>query len=159
MALGVRLHDLRWLPSARESALVGHLGPDVLAPDFNPSDAGERIAAQRDRPLGEALLDQRVLAGVGNLYQTEVCFLLGRAPWTPASDVDPVAVARYCRELMERNLHRTGQATTPGGLRGDEHWVYRRRTCRHCGGTVRRGTLAAAEQDRTTYYCPRCQCS
>src|SRR5262249_55646474 len=63
--VGYRVHDLALVETAREDTLVGHLGPDLLGPDWDPDEAVRRLAAQPDRPLGEALLDQRNLAGVG----------------------------------------------------------------------------------------------
>ena len=87
-AVGYRLHDIRLLPTAEEDRLVGHLGPDVLGPDWDPAEAARRIAADPDRAVGEVLLDQRVLAGVGNLYKDEAL------SWT-ACPVDPAA-GRTC---------------------------------------------------------------
>ena len=80
---------------AEESRLVGHLGPDLLDPAWDETHAAEalrRFTARRDAELGLVLLEQRVMAGVGNLYKTEMCFLLGLSPWTPVRDVaDPAA--------------------------------------------------------------------
>jgi endonuclease-8 len=76
-AVGYRLPVVELLPRDHEGDAVGHLGPDLLGPDWDPEEAVRRLAADPDREIGPALLDQRNLAGVGNLYRAEVCFLLG----------------------------------------------------------------------------------
>ena len=83
-AVGYRLHDIALIPTDEEERLVGHLGPDVLGPDWDAAEATRRLQADPGRPVGEALLDQRLLAGVGNLYKNEALFLVGVDPWTPA---------------------------------------------------------------------------
>src|SRR5437763_1130953 len=65
-ALGYRVHDIALVDTAREDILVGHLGPDLLGPDWDAAEAVRRLSAQPDRAIGEALLDQRNLAGIGN---------------------------------------------------------------------------------------------
>ncbi|RRO16102.1 Fpg/Nei family DNA glycosylase [Saccharopolyspora rhizosphaerae] len=160
VAVGFSLHDMRWIPTDRESALVGHLGPDLLAPDWGPEHVAEalrRLTADPDREIGEALLDQRIMAGVGNLYKTEVCFLLGRTPWTPVAQIDAEKAVRLSHELLLRNAWRPEQATTKSLRHGDEHWVFHRRTCLRCGTTVRRSRQGKPPEDRITYHCPRCQ--
>lgn len=77
VAVGYRLPVLELLPTTGEGDVVGHLGPDLLGPDWDPARALERLAADPDRPVGEALLDQRNLAGIGNVYVAELCFLRG----------------------------------------------------------------------------------
>lgn len=160
VAVGFNLHDLRLLPTREESRVVGHLGPDLLAPDWDEAHeaaAVRRLLAVPEREIGIALLDQTVLAGVGNLYKTEVCFMLGVSPWTPVADVDSVRAVRLCHDLLLRNAWHPEQSTT-GGPRGSQHWVYRQRTCRRCHGPVRRRTQGVgAHEERVTYYCPNCQ--
>ncbi|MBA2774018.1 MAG: hypothetical protein H0U36_08230, partial [Nocardioidaceae bacterium] len=87
-AIGFRLAVVDLVPSDDEHTLVGHLGPDVLGADWSPAEVLRRLEARPERPIGEALLDQRNLAGVGNLYKCEVCFVLGVHPHTPVGDVD-----------------------------------------------------------------------
>ncbi|MEU5850984.1 Fpg/Nei family DNA glycosylase [Saccharopolyspora shandongensis] len=160
LAVGFNLHDLRWLPTAAESELIGHLGPDLLDPEWDDGHAAEairRLTADPDRELGRALLDQTVMAGIGNIYQTEVCFLLGRSPWTPVAEIDAARAVRLCRELLLRNAWHPEQSTTKSLRRGTQHWVYDRRTCLRCGGPVRRGTQGDDVEARVTYHCPRCQ--
>ena len=75
VAVGYRLPVLALIRTADESDVVGHLGPDLLGPDWDPQEAERRLTADPARPLGEALLDQRNLAGIGNVYKSELAFL------------------------------------------------------------------------------------
>ena len=162
-AVGYRLHDVTVLPTAQEDRLVGHLGPDVLGPDWDAAEVVRRIEARPDREIGDALLDQRVLAGVGNLYKNEALFLTGIWPWTPAGEVPdvPRLVDRAYR-LMRANREHPEQSTT-GSLRRDEaHWVYGRtgRPCRRCGTRIEVGDQSPTGQPeyaRMTNWCPACQ--
>ena len=165
VAVGYRLHDLRLVPTEHEHRLVGHLGPDLLHPEWGPELAAEataRLTARPDRELGLAIMDQTVMAGVGNLYRAEICFLLRTSPWAPVSAVDAAAAVDLAHTLLARNAWRPQQSTT-GELRpGAQHWVYARtgRACRRCGDVVRSGRLGdprRPEQDRTVYFCPSCQ--
>ena len=157
-ALGILLHDMALLSTSDEHTLVGHLGPDLLDPawtDESTAAAVRRFTADPDRPLGETLLDQTVMAGVGNVYKSELCFLLGVSPWSPVSAVDADKAVRMARKLLRHNALRAIRNTTGDTRRGRELWVYGRegRGCRRCGEQV----LAADRGDRVTYYCPRCQ--
>ena len=84
----MRMPVVELIPTADEDRVVGHLGPDVLAGDFDRDEAVRRIAAHPDAEIGSALLDQRNLAGLGNLYRIEALFLQGVTPWTRVADVD-----------------------------------------------------------------------
>ncbi len=162
-AVGFALHDLEILPTNQESRLIGHLGPDLLDPAWNDDlheEAVRRLTETPARAIGDALLDQQVFAGVGNLYRTEVCFLLRRSPWTPVAEIDPGRAVTLARDLLRRNAWHPEQSTTT--LPGVTHWVYGRRTCARCGGRVRRDSQCPrpdtpTEYDRLTYFCPRCQ--
>jgi endonuclease-8 len=164
-AVGFRLHDLALLPTDRESELVGHLGPDLMSEHWDADLAAEatgRLAAQGDRELGTALADQRVMAGVGNLYKAEVCFLVGVTPWTPVADVPADTLARavtLSRKLLRRNAWRPEQSTTGELARGRQHWVYQRtgRPCLRCGTPIRSGEQGGWTPARHTWFCPRCQ--
>lgn len=159
-AVGFNLHDLRLLPTSEEARLISHLGPDLLDPgwsDAHSAEAVRRLAAEPAREIGVALLDQSVLAGVGNLYKTEVCFLLGCSPWTPVAEVNPSRAVQLCRDLLLRNAWHPEQCTTGDRRRGAEHWVYGRRRCLRCAGPVRRGTQGSSVDERVAYHCPRCQ--
>ena len=159
-AVGFALHDLRLLPTAQESRLIDHLGPDLLDPGWTDEHAAEavrRLIARPEREIGLALLDQSVLAGVGNLYKAEVCFLLGRSPRTPVSDVDAERAVQLSRDLLLRNAERSQQITTGDPRRGHQQWVYGRHRCLRCDGPVTRGTQGEAPEERVSYHCPRCQ--
>lgn len=165
VAVGYRLHDLELVPTEQEHRLVGHLGPDLLDPQWGPTlaaTAATRLAAQPQRQLGLALMDQTVLAGIGNLYRAEICFLLGASPFAPVSAVDAEAAVQLAHTLLARNAWRPQQSTT-GQLRpGAQHWVYGRtgRGCRRCGDVVRsdgQGEPGQPAQERTVYFCPSCQ--
>ncbi|HWB36417.1 MAG TPA: DNA-formamidopyrimidine glycosylase family protein [Rugosimonospora sp.] len=156
VAVGYHLHDLALVPTDREAELVGHLGPDLLGPDWDAAEAVRRLAADGGRTIGEALLDQRNLAGIGNVYKAEVLFLRGLSPWRPVSAVgDLTAVVELAHRLLVANKGRWDQVTTGSLRRGETHWVYGRRgqPCRRCGTLVRQ----LDQGERVTYWCPACQ--
>ncbi|MGW5358871.1 DNA-formamidopyrimidine glycosylase family protein [Actinopolymorpha pittospori] len=160
LAVGRRLSEVDLVPTAREDSMVGHLGPDLLGPDWDLPEAVRRLSAQPDRTIGEALLDQRNLAGIGNLYRAEVLFLRGVAPTTPvarAGDLD--RMVRLARQLLWTNREHPEQATTGDLRRGRQHWVYGRNgePCRRCRTTILRGELGPPGQERITFWCPHCQ--
>ena len=162
-AVGYRVHEVAIVPSAREDELVGHLGPDTLGPDGDAGEAVRRLLARPEREIGPALLDQRNLAGVGNLYKSEALFLRGIAPWTLVGDVaDLPALVTLARRLLEANKHRWEQVTTGDARRGRQHWVFERSgaACRRCGTRIESAEQAEAdhpERARLSYWCPRCQ--
>lgn len=144
------------VPTEAESSLVGHLGPDLLGVDWDAEAAAANLARDPDRSLAEALLDQRNLAGLGNVYKCELAFLAGLDPRTPMREVPDVArlVAR-ARLLLDANKDRATRITT-GRVR-EPTWVYGRRTCLRCGSPVTRSDLGPPGQQRVTYWCPTCQ--
>ncbi len=158
-AVGYRLPVVELLPRAREDDAVGHLGPDLLGPDWDPDEAVRRLAAAPDREVGPALLDQRNLAGVGNLYKSEVCFLEGVSPWTPVRDVDLPAVVARAHRLLELNKAHVWQTTTGTPRRGRDHWVFERagRPCLRCGARVVTAEQGDPPYQRISYWCPTCQ--
>jgi endonuclease-8 len=162
LALGQSLLELALVRTAEEGRLVGHLGPDLLDPDWSADHAARaaaRLAAEPGRELGLALLDQTVLAGVGNVYKAEICFLLGVSPWTPVSDVDAGEAVALSRRLLVANATRANRNTTGDPRRGREVWVYgRERTgCLRCGGRVIAATQGDGYRERVAHFCPRCQ--
>jgi endonuclease-8 len=159
-ATGYRVHDLRLVPRTAEAELVGHLGPDLLGADWDPARAVANLRAQPDRPIAEALLDQRNLAGIGNLYKCEVLFLERLHPWTRVRDVgdlDHVVTTAY--RLLRANRDHPEQSTTGHLERGREHWVYGRagEGCLRCRTPILRAEQGAPPYARSSYWCPKCQ--
>jgi endonuclease VIII len=159
-AVGYRLPVVELLPTGREHDVVGHLGPDVLGPDWDVEEALRRLRADPAREIGLALLDQRALAGLGNLYRTEALFLQGLTPWVAVGEVpDLPALVERGRRLMTANRGRWEQTTT-GSLRsGEMHWVFERagRPCRRCRTRVASAEQGVAPYARLSYWCPHCQ--
>jgi endonuclease-8 len=159
-AVGYQLGIVEILPTAAERDAVGHLGPDLLGPDWDPAEAERRLRAGPARPVGEALLDQRNLAGIGNVYKAEVLFLRGLSPWRPVGEVaDLAALIGLAKRLLEANKERTGMVTTGSLRRGEETWVHGRagQPCRRCGTPVRAADQGPDAQERVTFWCPACQ--
>jgi endonuclease VIII len=158
--VGYRLHDVELVPTADEDRLVGHLGPDVLGPDWDLDEALRRLRARPDEQVGVAILDQRNLAGIGNLYKVETLFLCGVHPWARVADVENLkAVVTRARTLMLANRHHPEQSTTGISRRGQDHWVAGRkgRPCRRCGTAILLGEQGPPTQERVTWWCPTCQ--
>jgi endonuclease-8 len=157
VAVGFRLAITELLPTSEERAVVGHLGPDPLRPDWDAAEALRRLRDAGPTPIAEALLDQTRIAGPGNVYKCEICFLLGLDPWMPVAQVPDLAkVVDLTFRLMNAN-RTTGSQITTGDLRpGRQRWVYGRggQPCRRCRTPVARRAEAG---ERVTYWCPRCQ--
>ena len=160
-AVGYRLAVVELIPTTDEEATVGYLGPDLLGSDWDADEAVRRLLREPERSVGEALLDQRNLAGIGNLYKSEVLFLRGVHPWTPVGDVpDLHALVTLAQRLLEANKRRWEQVTTGDLRHGRQRYVYGRggEPCRRC-----RTRVARAQQgddpltERVTYWCPSCQ--
>ncbi|MGW5738049.1 MULTISPECIES: Fpg/Nei family DNA glycosylase [Streptomyces] len=161
-AVGYRLPVLELLRTADEEKAVGHLGPDLLGPDWDPDLALTNLLAAPERPLGEALLDQRNLAGIGNVFKCEICFLLGVTPWLPIGELPAETAARIpalSKKLLEINRDRPDRMSTGRDRPGHRLFVYGRapRPCLRCGTPVRKGQQGDGSRDRPTYWCPTCQ--
>lgn len=159
-AVGFALGVVELVPTADEQSIVGHLGPDLLAADddWDEDEALARLLAAPDRVLGEALLDQTVVAGIGTIYLAEICFLQGVHPLGPVSAVaDPARMLRRARQLLRNGVH-YGRPSTAGDRRGTV-WVYRRQrqSCLRCGTPIQAGSVGDEGRERTTYWCPSCQ--
>ncbi|MCK6586702.1 MAG: Fpg/Nei family DNA glycosylase [Polyangiaceae bacterium] len=143
------------------------LGPDLLKDNFDQSEAARRLRARPEMPVGEAVLDQSAIAGIGNIYKSETLFVCRVSPFAPVGslpDETLAAIVATARELMSKNLG-AGPRTTrfrtglggPGQGRASRYWVYKRSgdPCLVCGSPIamRRQGLAG----RSTYFCPRCQ--
>ncbi|MFI8994015.1 DNA-formamidopyrimidine glycosylase family protein [Streptomyces sp. NPDC053542] len=159
-AVGYRLPVLELLRTADEDSVVGHLGPDLLGPDWDPDEALRRLLADPDRALGEALLDQRNLAGIGNVFKCELCFLLRASPWLPVGALPrPDRAVSLAKRLLEANKRRLARTTTPSARPDRRLWVYGRagRPCLRCETPILVADQAPGPQARVTYWCPRCQ--
>jgi len=159
-AVGTLLGILEIWPTAAEPDHLGHLGPDVLGRDWDPAEALRRLTADPTRPVGEALIDQRVMAGPGNVYRSEICFLRGVDPRTPVGEVrDPAAMVSLAKRLLEANTTRPARVTTGNTREGQRLWVYGRRAepCRRCGTPIEKITQGGPAEERVVYLCPSCQ--
>jgi endonuclease VIII len=132
---------------------LANLGPDVLAEELDEAAFLRRLRGDdQTRGIGDALLDQRNLAGIGNLWKAEACFLAGVSPWKPVgelSDERLVQIVEGIRPLM--------RASADGGFQQRDPWVFERtgRPCRRCGTTIR--ARGQGDDNRTSYWCPTCQ--
>ena len=151
---------IRLLSDAEVDREVKTLGPDILSPEFEPDEAAHRIVAEKDRPIGEVVMDQSVIAGIGNVYKSESLYIARIDPFASCAALgfDRVrALVGHARRIMKRNVAPgSGMRTTRIGA-GGRHWVYRRsgEPCFTCGDRIR--MLRQGAQKRSTYYCPRCQ--
>lgn len=169
-ALLVRCPTVRLLePGEPLPTLVSAVGPDLLDPSVDPGaalrDGLARVAATRQ--IGEVLMDQRVVSGIGNVYKSEALFLAGIDPWRPVGALAPAEAAglgRIARDLLAAGVRWRGPISTwdpPGWTAAQgpsgQNWVYgrARRPCRRCGAPI----LARGQGDthRTTFWCPACQ--
>lgn len=148
--------------------ILASLGPDLLAPDFPASGLAEALRRFRSsgvvhRPVAEALVDQTLVAGIGNVFKSELLWLEGIDPFAPVGQLDDGTIANLLRtahRLLVANADRRRfrRTTTDGASWADGPlWVYRRRgrPCRRCGQSI-----AAARwgtPPRVTYWCPTCQ--
>ncbi len=159
-AAGYQLGITEVLPTAKEDQVVGHLGPDLLRPDWDAAEAVARLSRDPGRPVGEALLDQRNLAGIGTWFLAEVLFLRGIDPARPVGSVaDLDAVVSLGHRLLDANKARPRHTSTGDTTPGREAWVYGRagKRCRRCGTVIRRAEAGAPGQERLRFWCPNCQ--
>ena len=183
-AMRVRLDTAEWVAVAfnvpvaefvtpRELATrdpVAALGPDLLGAAFDRDEAVRRIVASGPRAIAMTLLDQRIVAGIGNVYKSEVLFLSGVHPETASSAVPRATLESMmdtARALLQDNVvdGTSGQIQTYRNLRqwnrasahDDSVWVYGRRgkPCRKCGTPIVMKKMGI--EARSTYWCPRCQ--
>jgi endonuclease-8 len=159
-AAGIDLGVLEILDRSNDLAAVAHLGPDLLGEDWNPQQAATNLSSDPDRPIAAALLDQRVVAGIGNVYCNELCFLFGRLPTSPVGTVaDPLRVMARAREMLWANRLRRSRTTTGNTRTGQQLWVYGRagEPCRRCDTRILRADPTDGTEERISYWCPSCQ--
>ena len=176
-AMRIRLDTAQWVAVAfdvpvaefvREADLARHrplatLGPDLADPAFDRDGALARLVAAADRPIGEALLDQRVAAGIGNVLRSEILFLCGLHPMRSVGAIAATHLMETldtAARLIQRNTRPdAGPArnTTGRTAPGEELWIYGRtgRPCRRCGTAIR--SAVPGVEGRRVYWCDTCQ--
>lgn len=155
-AVGIDLGVLEILERDNDESAVAHLGPDLLGPDWDPQLAAANLIADPARPIAVALLDQRVMAGVGNVYSNELCFIFGHLPTAPVRDIaDPLRLVSRTREMLWANRSRRNRTTTGDTRAGRQVWVYGRagQPCQRCGTPI----AYDGDAERVQYWCPSCQ--
>ncbi len=160
VAVGFQLGILDVVPRDHEEDIVGYLGPDLLGPDWDADEAVRRLAEHPDQPIAVSLLDQRNLAGLGNVYANEICFVRGMLPTRPTKDADLASTVALAHRMIVANRDRPQRITTGSARRGESTWVYGRqgKPCLRCGTLIERSELGRTElEKRVTYFCPRCQ--
>ena len=139
---------------------LGSLGPDAITDAFDADEAARRLRARPDAEIGIAILDQRALAGVGNVFKSELLFIRRLSPFRRVRDLGDAElhglVAEAHRQLVA-NRGGGARVTRPGAARHESLWIYGRagKPCRVCGTIVR--LRRQGDAGRTTYYCPSCQ--
>lgn len=146
----------------RRLAAVAAMGPDLASDTLDPAGAAGCLRAAGPRPIADVLLDQRVVAGIGNVYRSELLFLANLDPATPAqalTDADRARLITLAARLLRANARPgAGRRVTTGRLSpGEALWVYQRtgRPCRRCGTPIR--SAADGPLARRVYWCPHCQ--
>jgi endonuclease VIII len=150
--------------------VLGELGPDLLGDTFDAESALRRLRERAHVAVGDALLDQRAAAGIGNVYKSEVLFVCGINPFTPVgrlADGDLRRLVETARRLLRANVapgtdagiatYHPPRRTTGRADSGARLWVYGRggRACRRCGAPIQR--RKQGPDARSTYWCPQCQ--
>lgn len=160
VAVGFSLGIIEVLSREDEDSAVGHLGPDVLDPEFDRDLALANLATEPDISVFVALHDQRKLAGFGNEYVNELLFLARLDPRTPVRDADLAPVVDRGVKLITANRDRIERSFTGSIRPGQMHWVFGRthRPCQRCGTPIHETALGRLPtQERRVYWCPRCQ--
>lgn len=149
---------------------VAKLGPDLLGREFDRDEAVRRLRASGHQAIAMSLLDQRLLAGIGNIYKSETLFLAGVNPFTPAGAVPKDVLERLvdiARGLLKDNVadgtspriqtYRNLRMSNPASNHDESLWVYGRagKPCRKCGTPIEAKKMGV--EARSTYWCPRCQ--
>ena len=145
--------ELRTGREMSRSARLAALGPDATSPDFDVDAAVARFRAAEDRPIGEALLDQRLVSGIGNIWKSETLFARRTSPFRKVSELPDDEL----RELLEAAHRGLAASADPAKSLRRPRAVYRRSgaPCRVCSVPIRMERQGSA--GRSTYFCPRCQ--
>jgi endonuclease-8 len=135
----------------RRNPQLTRLGADILASDFDPDGVIGAIRSDPTRGLGDALLDQRLVAGIGNIFKSEACFAARIDPWRPVGDVSDEEMRAVLRAAREQML----SAVETGNRHSFQIYKRRQSICPSCRGPV--SSRGQGDANRTTYWCPRCQ--
>jgi endonuclease-8 len=139
---------------ARRDPRLASLGQDVLGESFDHARFLRRLrAVEETRPVGEVILDQRVVAGIGNVWKAESCFAARVDPWRPVgrvSDEEAVAIVQFARAQMRESAALDGWSERPRAVYGR-----REEPCPRCGTPLRQ--RGQGDDNRTTFWCPGCQ--
>lgn len=152
-AVGLRLAEVKVVRTKDEEQLIGYLGPDVLATNFDIAAAAQRIADQRGQ-LVPVLLNQRIVCGLGTMWAAEFASHIRANPYATTIDVDQLAVGlAYVRQQMQIAITATPRESRSRLV------VFERngQPCRVCGVAIKKGRVGEAPQQRVTYWCPSCQ--
>lgn len=150
-------------PAREYEAEMGYLGPDLLAEDFDHDEALRRILADPEREIGRSLLDQHRVAGIGNEYRAEICFLGGVHPARTVGEVGEEGVDKLlciARRLMWTNKDEVKRVTTGVKRAGETTYVFGRnkKPCRRCTTLITKGFLGGqSDLERVIWWCPTCQ--
>jgi endonuclease-8 len=170
VAFNIQIAEFHSEESLRRRAGFRALGPSVLATDFDAASAADRLLANTDLEIGDALLKQSVVAGIGNVFKSEICFACGVHPFRKVAWLSPyeaTALTTTARKFLSANVTESSgnQIVTYSGFRRttlranpeESLWVYKRAglPCRRCGTTIESRKQGA--DARTTFWCPQCQ--
>jgi endonuclease-8 len=174
VAFNIQIAEFHTTRSLERSTQIPKLGPDILASDFTAATGIARLEAHArqhpDAEVGVTLLNQRVLAGLGNVYKSEVAYAAGVNPWRAMRTVTHAEMERmveFAHRYMQANVadgkgdgimtYAGNRRTTARMDKEERLWVYGRQgqECRRCGATIM--LRKQGEQARSTYWCPECQ--
>lgn len=158
--VGHELGLVEVFPAREYDQRMGYLGPDLLADEFDFAEAKRRIMRDPDREIGRSLLDQYRVAGLGNEYRAEVCFLAGVHPRSKVAEVDVEKLLKLSRKLMWANKDAPVRVTTGVKRAGETSYVFGRnkKPCRRCCSLIQKDFLGGeGDLERVIWFCPRCQ--
>ncbi|WP_067178606.1 Fpg/Nei family DNA glycosylase [Microtetraspora niveoalba] len=161
-AVGTRLGAVDLLPTEKEDRFVGHLGPDLLGPGWDAAAAVRNLLRAPETAIGEALLDQRNLAGIGTIWRAETLFLARLSPWRTVGSMSAdelESVVTLAHRIMDASKDAPAPVTTGDSRPGRAFYVYgrARRPCRRCGAPVSSGELGPRSYERLIFWCRACQ--
>src|SRR5690606_26246052 len=154
-----KLLKLTTTAALRRDPYLKRLGPDLMLTESDLGEVIERMLVYHAAPIGEAVMNQTIACGIGNIYKSETLFLAKINPWTLVGELSHAELHRYladARELMRLNRH-SGDRTTRFASDGQKMWVYSRagKPCFVCGTRI--AVRRQGDAGRTTFWCAHCQ--